>query len=380
MTDQLPTGDLSADLNYQKQTRNAVRGIAVLACIGGMYLARDFLLPVILAIFVALTLRPIIKRLDRSGIPAFASALVFVVIIISVILVLAYVLSGSITAWIENAPQYSKIFADKFSQLRGPLDTLGSLSQKLSAVTEPTTSTQAQEVVIRTSPVSSLLGLVTGYPMQIVITLSAAMIIAVFMMASGDLFYEKLVRIMPTLSSRKRALKIAYDIENAVSSYVFTITTINAIFGVLIAVFYYFLGMPMPILWGAMAFAFNFFPYVGALTALGLSTFMAIVTFDQLGYALLVPATYIVISLGESEILRPQILGRSFQMNAVAILLALAFFTWLWGIAGTAIAVPLLLSVKILCDNSEEMSGLSQFISSREADQEQVVAAQTSST
>ena len=85
-------------------------------------------------------------------------------------------------------------------------------------------------------------------------------------MASGDLFYEKLVRVLPTLTDRKRALHIVYDIETEVSTYVLTLTAINAGLGIAVAVTFHALGMPAPYLWGLLTFFLNFIPYVGAVT------------------------------------------------------------------------------------------------------------------
>ena len=366
MKTDLPIEKTSADVSYQLQIRNALRGLLFIASIASMYFAREFLLPVVLAIFVALTLRPVVRYLDRHGLPAAFTAIFFVVVILTSSFAGAYFLSGPISSWFDQAPRLSLIFSEKFSGLRAPIATISELSQKLTSAAEPASASAAQEVVVHTTAFPALFAMITGYPMQILITLAATLVISVFIMASGNLFYEKLVRILPTLTARKRALRVAYDIENAVSRYVLTITAINAAFGISICVVYYFLGMPLPYLWGFLAFAFNFFPYVGAVSGVALSAFMAIVTFDQLGYALLVPLSYIVFSLSDSEIIRPQILGRSLQMNAVAILLSLAFFTWIWGIAGAAIAIPLLVSIKVFCDNFEQLSGLGEFIAARE--------------
>ena len=374
MTSNLPPVEDSAEHVYQLQIRNTLRGILFIAIVAAMYFARDFMLPVVLAFFVALTLRPIIRYLDRRGVPAAFTAFVFVIVILASSFAMVYMLSGPISSWFDQAPQLSRTFSEKFSGLRSPIDTISNLSQKLNSATEPANGSPAQEVVIHTPALPAIFALVTGYPMQILITLSATLVIAVFLMASGNLFYEKMVRILPHLTARKRALRIVYDIESAVSAYVLTITALNAGFGILICVVYYFLGMPLPYLWGFLAFAFNFFPYVGAVSGVALSAFMAIVTFDQLSYALLVPLSYIVLSLSDSEVVRPQILGRSLQMNAVAILLSLAFFTWLWGIAGAAIAIPLLVSLRVFCDNFEQLSGLGEFIAGREVEKEPAVA------
>ena len=380
MKNNLPLEQAAADKLHQVQIRNAVRALLVIAIIAAMYFARDFMLPVVLALFVALTLRPLVRYLERHGFPAALSAATFVVVILTSASAVVYFLSGPVMSWFDQAPQLSRTFSEKLQGLRAPIDTLSNLSQKIGSATDSATAPSTPEVTIHTSALPTLFALITGYPMQILITLAATLVISVFMMASGSLFYEKLVRILPHLTARKRALRIAYDIENAVSAYVLTITVINGAFGILISVAYYFWGMPMPLLWGFLAFTLNYFPYVGAVSGVALSAFMAIVTFDDMRYALLVPLTYIILSLSDSEIIRPQIVGRSLQMNAVAILLSLAFFTWLWGIAGAALAIPLLVSLKVFCDSFEQLSGLGEFIAAREIENESVAATEASTT
>jgi predicted PurR-regulated permease PerM len=367
----LPSSDLFPDeTEYVKQIRNALRGLLFIAVVAGMYFARDFLLPVVLALFIALTLRPAIRYLAKHSIPPWLMATVSAAIIIVGGLSVFYLVSGPVSSWIDQAPQFSQKFTEKFSGLRSSLDAITNLSEKLQNVSAPTNTVAVQEVVVRESALPTLLAMLTGYPVQFLITLIATLVIAVFLMASGDLFYEKLVRILPTLSDRKRALHIVYDIENEISTYVFTLSAINAGLGIVIAVTFHVLGMPVPYLWGLLIFFFNFIPYVGAVSGVALSGFMAIITFDSLGYALLVPLAYVFWSVLESEIVKPQILGHRLQMNAVAILLSLAFWTWLWGIAGAAIAVPLLVTIKVFCDHMESLSSLGEFISARHVEKD----------
>ena len=208
----------------------------------------------------------------------------------------------------------------------------------------------------------------TGYPVQFAVTLAATIILAVFLLASGDMFYEKLVRILPNLTARKQALHIVYAIETEVSTYVLTLSAINAGLGLAVAVTFQALGMPSPYLWGILVFVLNFVPYVGAFLALILISFFAVISFDTIGHAMLVPLSFLAWSLLESEIVQPQIMGRKFEMNAVVILLFLAFWSWLWGIAGAAIAVPALISLKIFCSHMDSLSGLGEFLSARHTD------------
>lgn len=351
--------------DHARQIRNTLRALLFIASIAAMYFARDFLLPVVLALFIALTLRPAIRYLAKHHTPPWLAATFFVVLLVTSGFSAFYLLSGPATSWFEQAPQLSQTFSEKFSGLRSSLNAITNLSEKIQDVSKPANEVAVQEVVVRGLALPAIFGMLTGYPIQFLITLMATLVIAVFLMASGDLFYEKLVRILPTLTERKRALHIVYDIENEVSAYVFTLSAINVALGVVVAIVFHFLGMPLPYLWGVLVFLFNYIPYVGAVSGIALSGFMAIVTFDSIGYALFVPLSYAVLSLLESEIVKPQVLGRRLQMNAVAILLSLAFWTWLWGIAGAAIAVPLLVTIKVFCEHMDGLSGLGEFIAAR---------------
>ena len=352
---------------YAKQSRTALLGLFIIATIAALYFARDFLLPVVLATFIALTLRPTVRFLEKHHIPPGLSAAFLAVILVSGGFLAGYFLSLQVSAWVEQAPQLTQVFVEKFSGLRASMDAVTDLTNSLQEASKVTGDTAVQEVVVRQPALPALLALITGYPIQFIITLLATLVIAVFLMASGDLFYEKLVRVLPTLTDRKRALRIVYDIETEVSSYVLTLAAIHAGLGIAVAVAFQALGMPVPYLWGLLTFLLNFIPYVGAMTAVALSGFMAIVTFDSLGYALLVPLALTALSLLESEIVSPLILSRRLQMNAVAILLSLAFWAWLWGIPGAALAVPVLVVIKVFCDNMDGLSGLGEFLSARHA-------------
>ncbi len=347
------------------QIRIAIQTLLFLAIIGAMYWARDFLLPVTLAFFIALTLRPAVRYLQKRHVPPWVAATLFVSLIVGAVFLCGYFLQAPISTWIDQAPQLQQKFSHKFSDLADVLKRFSKLTDQIQEAAAPDSGVPVQEVVVKQHSFPSLLVSLTGYPIQFGVTLAATLVIAVFLLASGDLFYEKLVRTLPTLTSRKKALHIVYDTETEVSTYVLTLCAVNASLALLIAITFQFLGMPSPYLWGLLIFVVNFVPYIGTMAGVLAATFMAIVTFDSVGYALLVPLSYAAWSLLESEIMRPLILGRRFQMNAVAILLSIAFWSWLWGIPGAAIAVPALITVKIFCDHIEGLGGLGEFLSSR---------------
>jgi predicted PurR-regulated permease PerM len=113
------------------------------------------------------------------------------------------------------------------------------------------------------------------------------------------------------------------------------------------------LDMPNPLLWGVVAFVFNFVPYAGSATTLSLLTIVALVSFDGVGKAFSVAGTYLVLTTLEGQVLQPVLVGRRLDISPPVVLLGLWFGGWMWGVAGVALATPLLVSAKVA---AEELS------------------------
>jgi predicted PurR-regulated permease PerM len=366
--------DTLASEKLQRHVRNLVLGLFIMALAVFLDFARDFVLPVVLAFFIALTFRPAIRNLAHRRIPEWLSATAFIGIIVGGTVLLIALLSAPIAAILQDAPNYAQIFSSKLQEWQTSLQAILRWASKIQTVAQPADAVAAQEVVIRDGPPIAYLGQITGYSMSVVATLVLTLVIAAFLMASGDLFYAKLVHVLPTLTDKKTALRIVYDVEREISSYLAIVTAVNAGLGLAVGLTFYVLGMPSPIIWGVMAFAFNYVPYVGSIAGVGLAAFMAIVTFDSLSYAVLLPLSYAFWNGVENQFVTPQVLGRRLQLNSVAILLAVAFWTWIWGIAGTMIAVPTLVAIKIFCDHLESLAAIGEFLSEKYPEDKNTVA------
>ena len=151
--------------------------------------------------------------------------------------------------------------------------------------------------------------------------------------------------------------------EQEISRYLFTVTLINIAFGIVTAVGMAITGMPNPALWGVAAALLNFIPYIGALTGLIMVSIVAILSFATIGEALIPPAIYLGCHILEGQFLTPIILGRRLELNSVAIFITLALWSWLWGIVGAIIAVPLLVCIKVFCDHFDGLTSFGEFLS-----------------
>lgn len=348
-------------------------GIFLILFVFALDFARDFFLPVTMAFFIALTFRPIIRKVAKRGIPAWLSASMFMGGLIILGSALVYALSVPLAGWISDAPEYARIFRERFEALRESLQPIANLSDKVGEAAELSTAAQTTEIVVAgsNSPIFNYVAQGAGYSMSVVATIVLTVVTAAFMMASGDLFYEKLVRVFPTLADKKRALRIVYDVEGEVSSYILIVSVINLGLGICVGIAFFALGMPAAWLWALLAFLFNFIPYVGAIFAIALSGFMAVITFDTLAYAALIPLIYAVLNGIENQFVTPVLLGRRLSLNSVAILISLTFWTWLWGIAGTMLAVPILMTVKVLASHIESWRAIGEFLSGPSQDFEE---------
>jgi predicted PurR-regulated permease PerM len=192
--------------------------------------------------------------------------------------------------------------------------------------------------------------------------LAGAVVLSLFLMASGNLLYEKLLTFMPTLSDKKNALRVMHDVEHEVSNYLLALTAINAGVGIVVAGGFYILGLKTAYLWAFVVFVLNFIPYAGPVLGVSVAGLVSIVTFDSIGYALIPPAFYTAVVTIENQFVSPHVLSRRLRINSIALLLALAFWGWLWGILGIVVAVPLLVTLRVLSSHVESLTGFGALI------------------
>ena len=338
-------------------------GIFIILTIYALYFGREFFMPLVLAFLFALTLTPIVRALRKRGVPSALSATLLVVISAGLAGLGGYLLSGPLMDLISSAPQIGQTLTERIAQLRGPFDRLMQFSGQIDHVTDTVSQAGVMKVAVQQP---GILSQAAGTLLSGMTNVAIVFVLSLFLLASGTLFYEKIVQSFTTMSQKKRALRIVYDVEREVSRYLLTVALINAGLGAVIGLGLWAIGMPNPFLWGVAAALLNFLPYIGALATIVVVAVISIVSFDSLGYAMLAPAFVICCNVLEGQIITPLIVGRRMELNAVAIFIAVAFWSWLWGFVGALIAVPLLVVIKVFCDHFEEMQAFGNFLAAQQ--------------
>lgn len=316
------------------------------------YFARDLLLPVLLGLLIALTLSPVTRGLSRIGIPYGISAVALILMLTTAIGATVLFSSATVAAWMSDADGLQVELSRKLSSVINQIEEVREAGDAVAEMAEGNGEDQVQEVVVQQPKlVDSAMSVAT----TVGATIMVALVLAVFLLASGDMFYVKLVQSFQTMGGKKRALTIVYDIERRVSHYLLAITLINAALGLSVGCVLWILGLPYAYIWGIAAFLLNFLPYLGGLTGVVLVGAYSIVTFDTLGQAALPPLAYLVLTFLEGQFLTPLALGKRLQVNTVAVFLTVVLWGWLWGIPGALLAVPFLVVFKVVCDNVPQL-------------------------
>ena len=350
-------GDVPVDVRSVATT-----GLFVLAVFYTAYHTRAFVVPVILAVLLDLLFSPLVRRLTRSRVPQALSGAIVVFALIAVLGVGIYGLSGPAADWIARAPQSLRTIQERLDTLQQPMEKVTRTAEqveKLTDVTQPPPERGVVTVQVRDRPLRRVL---FGGTQDLLGSALVVFVLLYFLLASGDLFLSKLIRVLPTLQDKKRAVQIARDTEDQISSYLITTTAINLVFGVAVGVAMYLLGVPNPALWGVLAAITNYVPYLGALAMVVILGLVALLQFGDLGRTLLVPGVFLALNLVESMLLTPILLGQRLTLNPVVVFVGVLFWGWLWGIVGAILAVPILAVFKIVCDHVERLAPVGEFL------------------
>lgn len=337
--------------------------LAVLATLYSLHFASSFLIPIAFALLLDFLLSPLVRVLNRARIPTPAGAALVTIGLVCAIGVTTYTLAGPAQKFLEEAPAGIAKARSELNRILVPIERVGEKAVTVGQQSGVTDSTAKPAEVVVVGP--SFASRVAGVTQRALAGFTQVMLLLFFLLAGGDLFLEKTIRLLPQLADKKKAVRIARDIESAISVYLIANLGINLVEGIMVSGALWALGMSNPLLWGVLTVVMEFIPYIGPILMLVILTIAAMGVFDNLGQILLVPGAFFVANFIQGNIVTTMVLGRRLALNSVALFVGLAFWFWIWGVPGAFIGVPLMAVLKICCDHVEALAPVGEFLGAR---------------
>ncbi|WP_188236403.1 AI-2E family transporter [Sphingopyxis sp. LK2115] len=301
----------------------------------------EFFLPLTAAIVIAIALVPLLEWLERRGVPsalaAFLSLAAFLAIINAALAIIVVPATGWFARLPESIPRIQSNLApliDFYSTLQRFVD------RTLTSVASGTEATA--QAVAATAPTSVVDYFISSAPAA-AIQLFFAVLVIFFFLAGWTRLRRGTIRRRGSFDGAMQTARVIQNVVDATADYLATITMINAMLGLIVALLLWALGMPSPFMWGGIVSICNFVPYLGPIVAAVLLGLGGLMTFDAVGFALLPALIFIGVHLVEANLITPLVLGKRLTINPLLILVSLSFWGWVWGTPGALLAVPLLL-------------------------------------
>lgn len=329
---------------WERRGWQAVVLIAIILAIGALRIAASVIVPVLFAMFLAMLLSPAVSVLHGLRLPRAIAAAVVVGSLIAVVGLAFNATWKPAREWLDTAPTTMHTLEQKLRPVTRLLAKVESVSEQAGRVAGPVATGETD-----TSPpvIVDVNATVVSTP-DWLFAIATTLMVTFFLLAGGPSLLMDLDVACNGLGSSTRLIQVVATISDDVGRYFAAVTISNLLLGIGTAVTMQWLGMPNALLWGVVAFLFNFIPYAGSATTLVLLTVVALVSFDGLERAFAVAGCYLVLTTVEGQIVQPMVVGHRLDVSPLLVFLSLWFGGWLWGIAGVALAVPLLVSIKAL--------------------------------
>jgi len=373
--DEVAEGPVLPEWSASEIQSIALTILAAVASVLVLQYARQVLIPVVIAILISYVLGPLVDTLARRGLSRWIGSGLVIVLLCCGLGLSAYKLAPQVISIVDDMPDATRRLLER-SKVRGRTADESAIEKMQRAAKEIDKATAAA-----TAPVPAPSGVTrvqivepafsatdylwTGGKNIIGLLGQAAMVLFLvfFLLVTGDLFKRKLVKIAgPTLTKKKITIQIMDDINRQVSGFLRVQVMTSAIVGVLTGIALWLFGVEQYVVWGVLAGVFNSIPYLGPLIVTGGLGVVTFIQFDDVLKTTYVCLVTLAITSLEGWLLTPTLMGRAAQMNPVAIFIGLLFWSWVWGVWGTILAVPIMMTAKAICDRVDDLQPVGELL------------------
>jgi predicted PurR-regulated permease PerM len=326
--------------------------------IASLYWAQAFLIPVALSILLAFLLTPVADSLERIGLGRLPSVMIIVVLAFSLLTAIGWVVTVQLTEVANELPTYRNNIRQKIADIRGAgkggaleklRETAEEVKEELSKEEPAKAPQKPRQVVVQAEESTTFwpLPLATAPMLERMAAGGLVVVLVIFMLIQRENLRNRLIRLVGygRLTITTKALEEA---GQRISRYLLMQSIINASFGIAVGIALYLIGLPYALLWGFLAAVLRFIPYVGPVVAATLPSALGMAVFRGWTWPILIIAVIVVLELINNMVLEPLLYGESAGVSEVGLLIAVAFWTWLWGPIGLVLATPLTVCVVVI--------------------------------
>lgn len=353
----------------------ALTAIGVLAVVWALRWAEPVLIPIVLAILISYVLAPLVRSMAKRGIPHALGAFIVIAAVCAGIGYGAYALSDDAVAIVDDLPRAARNVKERLEAKRSPQDeTLLDKVQSAATEIDQTAAETADPTPVRRGvtrvqvvpPPFSASEYLWASGRSVISFLgqfSMVLFLVYFLLVTDDLFKRKIVKIAgPTLTKKKISVQIMDEINQQISNFLRVQVVTSVLVAVATAAALWAFGLENYLIWGLLAGVFNSIPYLGPIIVSGGLAVVAFLQFNDLWMTAYVTGSALAITSLEGWLLTPLLMSRAAQMNPVAIFIGLLFWSWVWGVWGTILAVPMLMTVKAICDRIEDLQPVGELL------------------
>jgi predicted PurR-regulated permease PerM len=326
--------------------------VAVLASLYALSWARAVVVPVLLGLTFSYALTPAVNALVRWHLPRSIASVLVLAFIVGGIGSVTWSISDDAAAMVDALPEVAQKFRREVTRQRG--------QGAASAITQVQKAAAEIESAAADPALSPSSARVTR--VQIGYT-TVVLFVTFFLLASGDVFRRKMVKIAgPDFGSRRLTLGALQEINHHIQRYLVVQLFTSALVGLAVWLTFWWLGVDNAPVWGALAFVLNLIPYFGNVVLTGAAALFAFVQFGSLSMALAVGGAALVINVLESNLLTPWLTVRASRLNPVAVFVGVLAWGWLWGLGGLFLGMPILIAIKAVCDRVDEFKAVGELL------------------